>query len=562
MSFALPARTGAIAIAVAAAIDPSCTRNRERPVPVSLVYDAGAAEFAARVRRDAGNGFAVIDGAAPGSQATVLIRGTAGLPPAPETGPVFVIDDPSPGALRIASLDAPLVARRGRAVTVRVVIDAPAPAPASIKIELRAGTQLVASEERPASRSPLEAALRFVPASAGLLRLRVDVTAGSRAAHAESPLDVVDRRLRVLFVDPRPSWQSTFVRRALEEDPAFEISSSTTIARGVSAVAGTPRYESAALHDSIDVIVAGTPSALSAASLQSMESFARDRGGAVVLLADADASGALARLTGVDSWRARTSNTPAKAASGHGALMYSQALFPSSSRIPRLGLAHLEDGTSIVHEIPAGRGRMIVDSALDAWRYRSADGSDFGAFWRGVIGDAALAAAPPLSIVLTPASTAPGQNVTAEVAFRNARPADAITVEGTVGTTPVRFWPAPAPGVFTATFAAPIEEGTAPLKVTGTGAGATYAAEATLLTTGSAPVASRTAEWPSLLAASRGGAHIANGDIAALRSALRAAIPAHTEPVRTHPMRYAWWLVPFTLLLGYEWRWRRQRGLK
>ena len=160
------------------------------------------------------------------------------------------------------------------------------------------------------------------------------------------------------------------------------------------------------------------------------------------------------------------------------------------------------------------------------------------------------------------ASTAPGENVTAEVAFRNVRPGDAMTMEGALGTTPVRFWPAPAPGVFTATFAAPIEEGTAPLKVTGTGAGATYAAEATLLTTASAPVASRAAEWPSLLAASRGGAHIANGDIAALRSALRTAFPAHTEPVRTHPMRYAWWLVPFTLLLGYEWRWRRQRGLK
>ena len=562
MRFALPARASAIAIAVVAAVDPSCARNRERPVPVSLVYDAGAAEFAARVRTDAGDGFAFVDGAAPGSQATVLIRSGAGLPQAPETGPVFVIDDPSPGALRIAALDAPLVALRGRAVTVRVAIDAPAPAPASIKIELRAGTQLVASEERTASRSPLEAALRFVPASAGLLRLRVDVTAGSRAAHAESTLDVVDRRLRVLFVDPRPSWQSTFVRRALEEDAAFEISSSTTIARGVSAVAGTPRYESAALHDSIDVIVAGTPSALPAAAQQALQSFARDRGGAVVLLADTDASAALARLTGVEGWRARAWSAPSKASSSHGALMYSQALLPSSSRIPRLGLAHLEDGTSIVHDIPAGRGRMIVGSALDAWRYRSADGSDFGAFWRGVIGDAALAAAQPLSVVLTPASTTPGEKVTAEVAFRNVHPGDAMTMQGAVGTTPVRFWPAPAPGVFTATFAAPIEEGAVPLKVTGTAAGATYAAEATLLTTVSAPVASHAAEWPSLLAASRGGAHFANGDIAALRSALRAAFPAHTEPVRTHPMRYAWWLVPFTLLLGYEWRWRRQRGLK
>lgn len=562
MRFALPARASAVAIAVAAAIDPSCTRNQERPVPVSLVYDAGAAEFAARVRADAGGGFAFVDGAAPGSQATVLIRSNASLPPAAETGPVFVIDDPSPGALRIAALDAPLTALRGRAVTVRVAIDAPAPAPASIKIELRAGTQLVASEERPASRSPLEAALRFVPASAGLLRLRVDVTAGSRAAHAEGVLDVVDRRLRVLFVDPRPSWQSTFVRRALEEDPAFEISSSTTIARGVSAIAGTPRFESAALHDSIDVIVGGTPSALPGAAQQALQSFARDRGGAVVLLADPDASAALARLTGVDGWRARAWSSPSKASSGHGALMYSQALLPSSSRIPMLGLAHLEDGTALVHDIPAGRGRMIVGSALDAWRYRSAEGSDFGAFWRGVIGDAALLAAQPLSVVLTPASAAPGEKVTAEVAFRNAHPGDAMTMEGALGTTPVRFWPAPAPGVFTSTFAAPMTEGIVPLKVTGTAAGATYAAGTTLLTTASSPVARRAAEWPSLLAASRGGAHIANGDIAALRSALRAAFPAHTEPVRTHPMRYVWWLVPFTLLLGYEWRWRRQRGLK
>ena len=59
--------------------------------------------------------------------------------------------------------------------------------------------------------------------------------------------------------------------------------------------------------------------------------------------------------------------------------------------------------------------------------------SDFGAFWRGLIGDVALSAARPLAITLTPARVAPGQNVIAEVALRHARTGDVVSMEGTLG---------------------------------------------------------------------------------------------------------------------------------
>jgi hypothetical protein len=66
----------------------------------------------------------------------------------------------------------------------------------------------------------------------------------------------------------------------------------------------------------------------------------------------------------------------------------------------------------------------------------------------------------------------------------------------------------------------------------------------------------------AMLASTHGGVHIQDGNGNQLWQALHEAFPAHQAPVQIHPMRYALWLLPFTLLLGAEWGWRRRHGLK
>ena len=563
MNSALVARIAALAIAAGAIVDPSWTRMRAVPVPIAVIHDGNSAAFAAELRRELAPEFELVDGATPSAQATVLLRARDNpLPPVPAHNPVYVVDDPSRLApIRIRSIDAPSAAILGRRVTVRATMDAPDVLGDPISIELRAGDDLVAREERPAGhRGTLDATLSFVPRRTGVLPLRLEAKSGAAQAQTASAVTVASRKLRVLFLDARPSWSSTFVRRALEDDPVFEVSTATTVSRGVAITSGAQTGAlSAGNREAVDAIVAGTPSALSAGEISTLEAFARERGGAVILLADSDSAAALARFTGT-SWTRRAHREPISASGAHGALMTSETLAPSAPAIAASELA------PFVHEFIAGPGRIIVSGAIDAWRYRAAPKTTFGAFWRGVLGDAAINAMPPVLVTVTPRRANPRDFVDVEVVARGARPNESISMEGWIetqsGREPLRLWPAPTPGVFTARVQAPSREGAAHVRVEGRTNAGGVSAETAVLVAPSAPIANVPMGVPIVLMSARDGAYVSDGRPEALRNSLRSAFPEHRAPVTDHPMRYAWWIAPFTLLLGYEWRWRRQRGLK
>jgi len=80
------------------------------------------------------------------------------------------------------------------------------------------------------------------PVGVGAAALRVVATLSGTAdsAAADMVVDVRDARWSVLFFDPRPSWQSTFVRRAIERDPRFVVTSRVVTSRNVSVDAGEP----------------------------------------------------------------------------------------------------------------------------------------------------------------------------------------------------------------------------------------------------------------------------------------------------------------------------------
>ena len=142
----------------------------------------------------------------------------------------------------------------------------------------------------------------YVPARSGPSMARVVVRPLDKEVRQDDnavdiPIAVADRPLRIAAYEPRPSWSAGFVRRALEDDPAFAVSSLVPVSRGVNANAGGPpmRLTSEQLQP-FDAIVVGAPEELGQQDVDALRVYARVRGGTVIFLPDRRPSGAFVTL--------------------------------------------------------------------------------------------------------------------------------------------------------------------------------------------------------------------------------------------------------------------------
>jgi hypothetical protein len=211
----------------------------------------------------------------------------------------------------------------------------------------------------------------------------------------------------------------------------------------------------------------------------------------------------------------------------------------------------------------------VVGGLVDGWRYRGApESSAFDRFWRLAIARAADAASKAVDVELERTIAAPGDTLTVNVTLRPAAVAapgatpPAADVRATLtrpsGSTVVRLWPADAPGQFRGTVRAPLTPGTYQLAVSsGNSAG-----DASFLVAADAQPprpdqSALLADWT----ASHGGSVIAADRIAELDRKLTAIIQPVRSPSPIRPMRSAWWIVAFAVVLGTEWWYRRRRKL-
>ena len=97
-------------------------------------------------------------------------------------------------------------------------------------------------------------------------------------------LEVSERRLNVLVHEPRPSWNAAFVRRALEQDPSFEVSTIVQASKGLAVRAGSPPAAStAAALSPFDVVLVGAPEELRQSELEALGCSPGSGGGGSVL---------------------------------------------------------------------------------------------------------------------------------------------------------------------------------------------------------------------------------------------------------------------------------------
>lgn len=569
-------RIAAIAVAVVAVIDPVWVVARPAPPRVLVLQGDGAtAEDVARVTDALAQDVTIENEETPGTAARVVVgRHVPGTLTDALTfivAPVPSTDAPEIRGLRVGdrvSLDA-----LSRVTVEAAVPSAATSAPATIRFTLFADDVPVDSQELniAAGATTATADLLFVPSREGLARIRVSARIGEGPeTFAEAATEVVRATRRILSYEARPSWAATFVRRALEEDPRFEVVVRSLTSRGVAADAGAPpaTLDRSEELSGFDVVLVSSPDAVGDRAAQALDTYLRAREGAVVLLPDAVGTPLLSRLTGVASWTDERRPELERFTSSAGTWTASEFLWPArwptgaealTNCLSPIGAAR----RCAVWRVPMGGGRVVVSSAIDGWRTRTAEGAAFAAFWRSLIGDEAAATPRPLEVTLRDRLVEPGAHVSAHIHVLGQAETPVAEWQSTEGAvTPVRLWP-DEPGRYRAEFRAPDVPGRYRLSVRGNPDAPPSVSELFVVDPGS--VQRSVPGDDSLLSAfatSRGGEVIPMAEVGTLTSRIATAVAAVPAATPTHPMRSPWWIVPFAGLLSVEWWSRRRRGAR
>jgi hypothetical protein len=573
----LALRAFAIAIAIAALIDPAITSKRStKPDVVVLAGDSVRdAALADDIARRVAKTYTVTRGPLTGAAATIVAGRSLSARTVSTGAPVFAvtpgIDRPS---LSITSLDAPSVAPALSRVRVEATVHVTGARGKNVELSLRDSAVSFDHATRPISRDDdtLHVGLTFIPTEAGPTTIRfIAHVDGTPDAAGDASIDVHAQRWTVLFYDPRPSWMSTFVRRAIERDPRFVVTSRVVTSRGVSTDAGDPpgHLDDLSALGLFDAVVVGAPRALSGNDVAGLEAFLRRRGGSVVLLLDDRDPGPVDRLIGVTAWTTFADNQLMSSAMvDNDSLALQSTNRISPSKLPAGAAAIAGLGEPVVWREPVGAGTLVVSGALDAWRFRDPAMSSFDRFWQTTIGDAASRASAPIELGASHSIVAPGERFDVDATLRDetfdsgARAVGPLEVRATVGPTPdsgaaIHIWPrgqgklagriraAAKPGLYYVAMSVGGRHARLPFVVAPDSRRVVSGAEARLV---------------DLVHATRGEILPAS-QLDRLPSLLAAAVRVEPHMVTWHPMRSGWWIIPFVLALSAEWWLRRRRGL-
>lgn len=597
-------RSIAIAIAMAALVDPAIPVRRAQPIPVEIRAlpspgDPDAVVARAVKSQLAGRLANAIEVSEVSPAAVVLVGGAPGSDDIPDGVPISTVSvEPRGSNVRILDARVTDVVVPGQRASVAVDIEAiDVAGQASVVVLERDGLEVArASHPWRSQRERATVTLTHAPSAAGLIPLRARVLPVKQEATeidnvADLVVRAVGRPLRVLAWEPRPSWSTAFVRRALEADPAFDVSSVVRSSRGLDTRSGAPPAAlSATGLAPFDAAIIGAPEDLTRGEVNALDVFLRDRGGAVVFLPDRLPSGAYRQLLPPPTFDEVLLDRPATVQSDDGgSFLASEFAVPSAAARagvfpPQRSGGH-RDGLSgenhttlasieraggarpVVMSWPRGAGVVVFSGALDGWRFRGSVDEGFARFWTGVVASLAVGSPPSLSVSVEPAFAAPADRLIVRARYRAtelAREAGKVSVPTVSATivasdgraTPVRLWPCATAGEYEAALDAPAP-GRYDVRVSGsTGA----VADAPLLVEAGAR-SSRPAAVPAFVSEVTGGVSVHAADMRALADHLR-HLARPVEHVRAHPMRSPWWIVPFASALCAEWGLRRRKGLR
>src|SRR5262245_6087160 len=234
-------RIAAFMMAVIAVADPAVVVQRHAPIAVDLRGGSAIHERLARDLRGSVDFDSALEPAA-----LVLTSGTLNVDSIPAGIPVSTIAAGNEGPnVSVLEVRTPAVLRRGWSAPIRALVRGTRMAGKSSVVALEhSGIELDATKHTwTREDETVELALTYLPAAAGVRELQVMArpAGGERRTDDNrivSTVTVQDRRLKVLVHEPRPSWTAAFVRRALEDDPDFEVAALARVSKGLEVRAG------------------------------------------------------------------------------------------------------------------------------------------------------------------------------------------------------------------------------------------------------------------------------------------------------------------------------------
>jgi hypothetical protein len=584
-------RGAAIVTALVGLVDPAWTVRRRAPVSIEVnaVGHPAAADEVRRRLTASLSGEVTLDSDA--EPAAVVLVGAA-RPVTSMTRDALPISTVAiaPAAapnVRIVAADDPDPVRVSWAATFHAAVEARGFAGRTSRIVLEErGAELAHLEHRWSRESELfDVALRYTPPASGtsIVTLRVVPLDGETATSdnaADLRVTVSGDRFRILVHEPRPSWNVTFVRRALEEDSSFDVSTLVQASKGLEVRSGTPPVGlTTDALEPFDAVLVGAPEELRASELDALKAFARRRGGAVVLLPDRRPSGRYLDLIPSPQFDEVLVENPIELGSIAGAPLRATELAVHRAGVPGGEiLASLDQGKGrrpVVLEWPDGAGRVLFSGAMDAWRFRAAADDGFGRFWRARVAEAAMAAPKRVEVTIRPGVPAPDEPVAIRARIRQTEiaaasggartPAIRARLVGADGSVQfVRLWPTAEQGVFDGRFQAP-PAGSYDLQVdTATGV---HPRDLNVDTVVSVVAGARhppgdvagSAAALRLIPATTGGVAVSTADLAPLERHLRSLSSGDVERT-VRPARSVVLVMAFTALLCAEWTIRRRRG--
>jgi hypothetical protein len=575
----------AIGIAIAAVWDPAMSMSRLHGPLVAITVSVApsralaAAQVQRQVERDLEQaGFDTSPNGAPDARVVVGDRAPRELT---NDVPVWAVNmaQDAPPNVRIRRTSTDDVRVPGQAVEVRFVIDGVGVRGATTDVQLEQDGIPLATARHvwQTQEESWSTALRYLPPLEGAqtislraIALPTETTTADNTVAVRLPR--MRSALRVLSYDASVSWPATFVRRSLEGEPAFSLSTLQRASEGVATRAGGPPdlFSEATLAPYDEVIVGG-PEQLTSRQMAILRWFTDVRGGVVVWIADKRPTGGYASSLGVTRFDQRVVEPPVSLRTGADRLLRASELIiarhaPNSVR--RLATVEPE-GDAAVFAARSGEGAVVFFGALDAWRFRAADHEGFARFWRRTLMELGLTVAPRLSVEVEPSLARVGDPVRIRARLRGTELSggDEAVMSGVsaraVGPAqhaeaPVRLWPTIEPGVFEGEWVVPAA-GEYDISVS------SGDSQADAVVAGSTDVprgADADPEGLALLASASGGDMRSPAQAAGLVSVMRSKLPAHPTVVREHPMRSAWWMLPFVAAVCVDWGGRRMHGAR
>jgi len=576
-------RALAVAIGIAAVVDPAITMSGAARTRLAIVAQGSAAHAAERVRarlvQRLGTSYEIVPHVTSDAAAAIVVGDRYPDSDVVFSGTVVTVTvgaDPSPG-IRIVRVDTPRAVPAATAIRVGVEVDGQGVSGRTTDVTVRiAGLEVGRASHRWAGdRERWRGAIDAVPFGEPPFLLQVALEKPGTTVNPDEAVDtLVDVRrdpLRVEFYDPRLSWASTFVRRALESDPRFHVETLSFSSREVAVRTRDAVPLNDRRLDAFDAVIVGGLDRLSAADMGSLDRYMRERGGSVVLVPDArPAAGSLRRLLPI-GLAERLLERPATLVSASLASIEASELLalrdlpPGSEAVANMSGS---EAATIVASMPRGEGRLLVSGAMDAWRFRGAAdrserrtaGGAFDRFWQATVAGLALATPPPIDVAVVPPVLRQNDRADVIVRVRSRAPGG---VSASIGANqPIRLRPEPEAGVFRGTWTA----GGAPARLTidvrADGGQAEPVSRTVLVRSDARQATPEVVPALSMLAASHHGIDVTADRLDDAERFIRNAVSSpHTRAVH-HPMRSAWWFAPFAACLSAEWWLRRRRGLR